>query len=440
MKALAIAAGIVFWTLVLGTAWLAFFPAGEAEEPVAILQIEPAPEAPESSGPDGAPAPAGPLAAEPEPPEQTAEDGVDLPPGFGLPPSTPQAPMVQPPGPGGAPLLPVAPGGDPDTPGAPDDAVPPAGDDRQGAAPADPAMQQAALDAPAEMAAALPPPPPPPPIIPESETGSITLPPVPVADLVEESQYGPLPKIAADGRRPIDVYSRPSRYAVANPGDPPRIAILVTGLGLPNGPQAEVIEGLPPAVSVAYGAYGRSLQDGVSQVRADGHEVILQIPLEPDNYPTQDPGPHTLLTSLPAEDNLKRLQWLMSRYTGYVGVADHMGAKFETSAESLQPVLEEIKRRGLLYVDIGGQPGSTASQIASSLGIDYSVAGAEIDGDVAQQLAQLEAAAKQQGAVIGVATAKPATVKQIADWAKTLEAKGIVLVPVSAVVRAVGQG
>ena len=258
---------------------------------------------------------------------------------------------------------------------------------------------------------------------------------------MEELQYGPLPKVAVDGRRPLDVYARPSRYAAkGGAGEPVRIAILVTGLGLPDSPPAAVLKGLPPSISVAYGAYGRSLQDGVTVARADGHEVLLQIPLEPNNYPTENPGPHTLLTTLPPAENMKRLQWLMSRYTGYVGITNLMGAKFEATQDALTPVLEEVKARGLLYVDDGSVQSSTAGQIASTIGLDYSVASVQIDAnaspaDIAKQLAKLEATAKERGAAIGVVKAKPATVKQLAEWAAKLQSKGFVLVPVSAAVR-----
>jgi polysaccharide deacetylase 2 family uncharacterized protein YibQ len=435
MKALAIACGIVFWTLVLGVAFLAFFP-GSGAEPVAILQIEPA----TAPGPAGAetpalPAPAdGPAPAE-APPAQT-EGNVDLPPGFAVGPSeAPQAPAAEPQGQDT--MVPAAPQGQGEAPpasaappAAPDDAAPPDQPDQQGAAPEGAGMQQAALDAPAAAPA--------PTAMPESETGSI--PSAPVPELVEESQYGPLPKIAADGRRAIDVYARPSQYAAASPGAPPRIAILIIGLGLPDAPPKTVLKGLPAPVSVAYGAYGRSLQDAVAEARAEGHEVLLQIPLEPQNYPNVDPGPHTLLTTLPPADNIKRLQWLMSRYTGYVGVTNHMGGKFQASAQSLQPVLEELKRRGLLYVDGEGAQDSAAAQVAGTIGLDYSVVHVQIDaGDPAQQLAKLEQVAKERGAAIGVARAKPATVKQLSDWAAKLEGKGIVLVPVSAAVRAKAQ-
>jgi polysaccharide deacetylase 2 family uncharacterized protein YibQ len=293
-------------------------------------------------------------------------------------------------------------------------------------------MQQAAVEAPATAT----PPPPPPPTIPDNETGSITLPQAPVAELVEDSQYGPLPKIATDGRRSIDVYARPSRYAVANAGDPPRIAVLVTGLGLPDAPAADVLKGLPASVSVAYGAYGRNLQEAVTKARGNGHEVLLQIPLEPNNYPSVDPGPHTLLTTLPPEENMKRLQWLMSRYTGYVGVTNHMGEKFEAASQAMTPVLEELKRRGLLYIDDGSVKDSTVGQIAGTIGLDYSVVSVQADANnLAKQLSQLESTAKEKGAAIGVIKATPAAVKQLSDWAAKLESKGFVLVPVSAAVR-----
>ena len=187
---------------------------------------------------------------------------------------------------------------------------------------------------------------------------------------------------------------------------------------------------------MACGAYGRNLQEWILKARSAGHEVLLQIPLEPENYPATDPGPHTLLTTLPPEENLKRLQWLMSRYTGYVGLTNHMGAKFEATQASLAPVLKEVKARGLLFVDDGSVKASTGGQIASSIGLDYSVADVQLDGDVAKGLAELETLAKQKGSAIGVVSAKPATIKQIADWAAKLEAKGIVLVPVSAAIHA----
>ncbi len=454
MKALAVATGIVFWTLVLGTAWLVFFPGSESGEPVAVLQIDPASvtSAPEPAGGDpfgGA-----------MPPGQ--DDDVDLPPGFAVT-GPAEAPMPPPPPaevPAAPPELPQ-----PDDAAPPSDldeaAPPPTPDfDQQGALPDIPeaAVQTAAsshLEPPAapettapalapgveqavapaaspepEQAAALPA------SSETAESGSTALTPAPVSDLVEESPYGPLPKVALDGRRPAEAYARPSPFAKAAMGGPARIAVLLNGFGLPDGPSADVLEGLPAPVSLACGVYDRSLQELVTKVREAGHEVLLQIPLEPENYPAEDPGPHTLLTTLPPEENLRRLQYLMARYTGYVGVTNLMGARFETAREAFLPVLEEVKRRGLLYLDDGTAKDSAGQPIASTIGLEYAVADVRLDErGIAKGLAELETVARERGAAIGVAKAKAATVRQIADWADKLEAKGLVLVPVSAAVR-----
>ena len=394
MKALTVTASILLSALLLCIAWLVFFP-GASGDPGVTVAVPPPPPKPTPPPPSASQAAPGPA--------------IDLPPGFGIAPVRPQS----------------APGG---SPAAQQQAMNQPGGPAGG--------QQADM----QHTAAVPPPPPLPPP-PESETASITLVEVPVAELVEESQYGPLPKVAQDGRRPIDVYARPSKYAVkAAPGEPPRVAVLINGMGLSDGVTAEAIKGLPAPISVAYGAYGRNLQDWVEKARAAGHEVLLQIPLEPLDYPTNDPGPHTLLTTLPPDENMKRLQWLMSRFTGYVGVTNQMGAKFEATPASLAPMLEEIKARGLLFVDDGTVKNSAAPKVAGAIGLDYAAADVEIDAtpspaDIAKALSNLEALAKERGSAIGVASAKPETIKQLSQWAGQLQGKGIILIPVSAAIR-----
>jgi polysaccharide deacetylase 2 family uncharacterized protein YibQ len=400
MKALTVTASIVLAALVLGIGWLALFPGPDAGGTVVTVAVPPPPPPKPAPPPPAAPAP-GPA--------------IDLPPGFGIAPAQPQSAPAKPP----APQQQAAAEPSPRANG------PPTGPEPQ---------QTAAVPAPPSPAAALPPPP-------ESETASITLVSVPVPELVEDSQYGPLPKVAQDGRRPLEVYARPSRYAAkAVAGAPPRVAVLINGMGLSDTATVEAIKGLPAPVSVAYGAYGRNLQDWVTKARAAGHEVLLQIPLEPADYPTNDPGPHTLLTTLPPDENMKRLQWLMSRFTGYVGVTNLMGAKFELSQESFLPVLEELKARGLMFVDDGSVQNSAAGQIAPTIGLEYAGANVQIDtvqspGDITKALGQLEALAKERGIAIGVASAKPGTIKQLAAWAEQLKGKGFVLIPVSAAVR-----
>jgi hypothetical protein len=267
-------------------------------------------------------------------------------------------------------------------------------------------------------------------------------PAAPVDDLLETSRYGPLPKVAEDGRRPSQIYARPSPHSGARQrGEPARIAILVNGLGLSELATDQAINMLPASVTLAYSPYGRNLQGWVRLSRKAGHEVMLQIPLEPENYPDNDPGPHTLLTNLPREENLKRLQWLMSRFTGYTGVTNLMGAKFATERAAVLPVLQEMKARGLIFLDDGTAAGSGAGDVARELELDFSVAQVVIDptrtpDTVDEALAKLEAMALENGLAIGVANSLPVTIRRISEWSRSLSNKGLVLVPVSAAVGA----
>lgn len=265
---------------------------------------------------------------------------------------------------------------------------------------------------------------------------------IPDDALIETSRYGPLPKISEDGRRPSEIYAKPSSVPAApGQGEPARIAILVNGLGLSEQVTSDAIEKLPGEVTLAFGAYGRDLQGWARRARGAGHEVMLQIPLEPFDYPDNDPGPQTLLTSLSPEENQARLYWLLARFSGYTGVTNHMGAKFAAAQDAFLPVLEELRSRGLIFVDDGASARSTAGDIARELGLGFTVAQVQFDKDktaegIDKSLRQLEQIALENGFAIGVGTALPVTVERLAAWTGEAAQKGIVLIPVSAAAQA----
>ena len=160
--------------------------------------------------------------------------------------------------------------------------------------------------------------------------------------------------------------------------------------------------------------------------------------MEPFEYPDNDPGPQTLLTTLSMEQNLDRLHWLMSRFQGYVGIVNYMGARFTSSEQALAPMLKETAKRGLIYVDDGTAPRSLAGQIAGANGLPFAKAEIVLDAvptqaHIDQALTRLEALAREHGTAVGIASALPASIERIAQWAKAAEGRGIVLVPISAV-------
>ncbi|MGI8524755.1 MAG: divergent polysaccharide deacetylase family protein [Pseudolabrys sp.] len=253
----------------------------------------------------------------------------------------------------------------------------------------------------------------------------------------EQSRHGTLPKIAADGTRPSAVYARPVKLP-PDKTDVPRIAIIVGGLGISATATAEALEKLPAPVTLAFVPYAPDVDNLAARARAGSHEVLLQAPMEPFDFPDNDPGPQTLLTTLSGEQNVDRLQWLMSRMQGYVGVTNYMGARFIASEQALAPVLRETAKRGLIFVDDGASARSVAGQIAGRHNLPFAKTDVVIDTvptpvEIDRALARLEMTARDKGGAIGFATASPGTVGRIAVWAKKLESRGFVLAPITMV-------
>ncbi len=265
---------------------------------------------------------------------------------------------------------------------------------------------------------------------------SIQLAALPDEDLVEDGPYGPLPRTGADGREPMTAYARPvDADAVA---DKPRIAIVVSGLGIAeNGTRAAL--DLPADITLAVAPYGDNLPGIVADARRAGHEILLQVPLEPFGYPRNDPGPKTLTVAASDKENTDRLAWLLSRATTYVGVTNYLGARFTTVPEKMEPFLAEIGGRGLLYLDDGSSGASRADKISPGL-VPFGRADVVLDaeteaGPIDARLKQLETIARKRGYAIGSASAFPVSIERIAAFIKDAADRGIAIVPVTALIR-----
>jgi hypothetical protein len=160
--------------------------------------------------------------------------------------------------------------------------------------------------------------------------------------------------------------------------------------------------------------------------------------MEPFDYPNNDPGPQTLLTSLTSQQNIDRLYSVMSRFQGYVGIANTMGAKFTASEPSFAPILRETAKRGLIFVDDGSNPRSAAGRIAGANNLPFARADVILDSvptpaEIDRALGRLEMAARERGVAVGIASALPVSIDHIAKWAQAAASRGLLLVPISAV-------
>ena len=270
---------------------------------------------------------------------------------------------------------------------------------------------------------------------------AVNLAPAPDQRLVEKSKYGLLPRIGADGARPFDVYARPVVLDPSLKAGGPRIALLVGGLGLNAEGTQTAIAKLPSAVTLGFAPYGAAIEERAAEAREAGHETALQAPMEDFSDSAYDPGSHMLRTSASDAENLDSLHWLMSRFTGYVAVVNHLGGKLTADRQEVSPILREIAARGLGYLDNGASPRSVAQDVAATLAMPSARADAVIDANAEPEaidaaLARLLDLAHKRGSAIGVASASPAIVERLARWTDGLGSKGVALVPLSALMSA----
>jgi polysaccharide deacetylase 2 family uncharacterized protein YibQ len=262
---------------------------------------------------------------------------------------------------------------------------------------------------------------------------TLSLAAAPITGLTAPGPFGLLPQVSANGTRPLQAYARPFDASDKRP----RIYIVVGGLGFLSQTTTDAIALLPDAVTLGFAPYGQDLQSSINRARKSGHEVVLEVPMEPFGMAQNNPGPYTLLADDPEAQTLSNLHWLMSRFTGYVGVVNYSGARFTSQPEALTPVIKDLRTRGLMVLDDGSSQRSQIASTASGLNAPWAVSQRTIDSDpstaaIDAELGALETLARQSGSVTAIGFAYPQTLERIAVWSKTLEGKGIVLAPLSA--------
>ncbi|WP_158090247.1 divergent polysaccharide deacetylase family protein [Kiloniella majae] len=220
----------------------------------------------------------------------------------------------------------------------------------------------------------------------------------------------------------------------------PRIAIVLTGLGLSRAATEAAIRQLPSEITLSFTPYAKNLESWIALARSINHEVMLDLPMEPLTYPSDDPGPQALLTGRQPEGNLNNLAWIANRGSGYVGMSAYMGSRFVTSERQMRPVMEYFKDHGLLFLDSGDNDASLVPSIGKSLGTPVVVNQRAIDeAQLSRQaidarLAQIERIATKNGYAIATGRPFPVTLERVAKWVSTIEEKGYQLVPITAVI------
>ncbi len=254
--------------------------------------------------------------------------------------------------------------------------------------------------------------------------------------LTEEVNGLRLPAIGKDGTKPWRYYAK----TYERTRNQPMVAIIVTGLGIGKEVTQSALY-LPENISLSFSPYTRDIATWAPAIRATGHELLLDLPLQPTNYPATDPGPNGLFLEKGPSDAEKQLQWAFSRFPAFIGALTPINESFTANDEAIKTLLQTFANRGLLLV-MGKEPfrKETRDIVDATTGTAVLVAHVLIDEEpsadtIQQRLTQLEEQAKKNGYAVGIAQPYPITIQQLKEWSAKLEEKGVVLVPVSAIAK-----
>jgi uncharacterized protein len=219
----------------------------------------------------------------------------------------------------------------------------------------------------------------------------------------------------------------------------PLVAIVIDDLG-PDRARTERASALPSPVTLSFLAYADATREEAESARRAGHELLVHVPMEPLD-PTIDMGPNGLAASLPREEVLRRLRWNLDRLESYVGINNHMGSRFTADAQAMAPVIDELKARGLMFLDSRTTAATVAARLARAAGVPFAERDVFLDDEasssaIEHRLADLEAVARRSGTAVAIGHPHDATLAALARWAASLPQKGLVLVPPTAIVRA----
>lgn len=231
----------------------------------------------------------------------------------------------------------------------------------------------------------------------------------------------------------------PSAPLPPSPAPPERrlIAVVIDDLG-PDARRTRDAIALPAPVTLAFLPYADSVAQLAHVAVAAGHDVLIHMPMEPEDTGHHDPGADALTVGLAPDELQARVRRALEHIPGAVGLNNHMGSRFTADVSGMALVLAELKQRDLLFLDSRTTAQSVGPEVARRSGVRFAGRDVFLDNTrtpaaIRQQLAETERLARRRGQAVAIGHPYPETLMVLRGWIPEALARGFELVPISRV-------
>jgi polysaccharide deacetylase 2 family uncharacterized protein YibQ len=250
--------------------------------------------------------------------------------------------------------------------------------------------------------------------VPKSETAEI------------EKEHGVIIKTALDFR------AKPLAHEDSSKS---KIVVIINDLGLSKSYTLDALE-LPSNITLGFSPYASSLAEWADQANAKGFEILVGLPMQPTDYPVNDPGPHALLHNLAVGENLSRLDWVLARSDKFAGIYSYPNESFSSYRTNILPVLDELKNKDFFLIYGNKQNEPQLNSLSESTGLELKTVNVLLDEEPSEEklkegFLKLEGAAYNNGYAIGYLNAYPISIKVLKEWLATIDSSKLAVVPAS---------
>jgi len=215
----------------------------------------------------------------------------------------------------------------------------------------------------------------------------------------------------------------------------PSVAIVIDDLGADAIHTRRAIA-LPKQVALSFLPYPEDTPRLAREASRAGHEVMVHLPMEAVG--PHDPGPNALMIALTPEENVRRLDWALSRVPNFIGVNNHEGSRFTSDHNALAPIMQAVAARHVFFLDSKTTAESQVASVAFAYGVSTASRDVFLDDidnidAIDAELHTLERKAKEQGVAIAIGHPREITLDAVAYW--TAHRGGIRLISLSEAIR-----